>query len=275
MKTMRHLGSLSKCALVITAMHSTQASATLFDCTTVAGMCVGEGDTVIFQFSHTGDSMGDDYMGLFGQIQYSGDTVFVTPTDFRAESIDGTTLLDKDGDGIISGTTDIAYEAGTIQILAKEGYVLDHINIGETGDYKMSTGGTSVDVDAYLRVFDWFDAAPVFGTEETMYLDTTDFTTAAQGTVNPVSWDASGSFDLTTAMWDDRDHVGLTLQNTLTAVSSAEGEFAWIQKKAVGSEIIVSTSEFPPAIVPIPAAAWLFGSGLLGLIGIARRKKAA
>ena len=25
---------------------------------------------------------------------------------------------------------------------------------------------------------------------------------------------------------------------------------------------------------PIPAAAWLFGSGLLGLIGVARRKKA-
>ena len=28
------------------------------------------------------------------------------------------------------------------------------------------------------------------------------------------------------------------------------------------------------AIVPIPAAVWLFGSGLIGLIGIARRKKA-
>ena len=27
--------------------------------------------------------------------------------------------------------------------------------------------------------------------------------------------------------------------------------------------------------VPVPAAFWLFGSGLLGLIGIARRKKAA
>ena len=26
--------------------------------------------------------------------------------------------------------------------------------------------------------------------------------------------------------------------------------------------------------IPIPAAAWLFGSGLLGMIGIARRKKA-
>lgn len=29
---------------------------------------------------------------------------------------------------------------------------------------------------------------------------------------------------------------------------------------------------FAPAAVPVPAAVWLFGSGLLGLIGIARRK---
>ena len=30
----------------------------------------------------------------------------------------------------------------------------------------------------------------------------------------------------------------------------------------------------PPSSVPVPAAIWLFGSGLLGLIGLARRKKA-
>ncbi len=29
-----------------------------------------------------------------------------------------------------------------------------------------------------------------------------------------------------------------------------------------------------PAAVPVPAAVWLFGSGLLGLVGVARRKKA-
>jgi len=28
-----------------------------------------------------------------------------------------------------------------------------------------------------------------------------------------------------------------------------------------------------PAVVPEPAAVWLFGSGLLGLVGVARRKK--
>ena len=31
----------------------------------------------------------------------------------------------------------------------------------------------------------------------------------------------------------------------------------------------------PSGVVPVPAAAWLFGSGLLGLAGMARRKKAA
>ena len=30
----------------------------------------------------------------------------------------------------------------------------------------------------------------------------------------------------------------------------------------------------PPSAVPVPAATWLFGSGLIGLIGLARRKKA-
>jgi hypothetical protein len=34
------------------------------------------------------------------------------------------------------------------------------------------------------------------------------------------------------------------------------------------------TGIVPVAAVPVPAAVWLFGSGLLGLVGIARRKKA-
>ena len=41
-----------------------------------------------------------------------------------------------------------------------------------------------------------------------------------------------------------------------------------------GDYVRVLTDFSPGAVVPVPAAIWLFGSGLLGLIGIARRKKA-
>ena len=37
----------------------------------------------------------------------------------------------------------------------------------------------------------------------------------------------------------------------------------------------VQSGDVSAARVPVPAAAWLFGSGLIGLIGIAKRKKAA
>jgi hypothetical protein len=33
-----------------------------------------------------------------------------------------------------------------------------------------------------------------------------------------------------------------------------------------------STTNIPPNLVPVPAAAWLLGSGLIGLAGVARRK---
>jgi hypothetical protein len=43
------------------------------------------------------------------------------------------------------------------------------------------------------------------------------------------------------------------------------------------SEFVIrlGVTELDFTVVPIPAAAWLFGSGLLGMIGVARRKKAA
>ncbi len=38
-------------------------------------------------------------------------------------------------------------------------------------------------------------------------------------------------------------------------------------------EIGVTDNGGPPQLIPVPAAVWLFGSGLLGLVGVARRKK--
>jgi hypothetical protein len=36
----------------------------------------------------------------------------------------------------------------------------------------------------------------------------------------------------------------------------------------------LTVTGYTPAVIPVPAAVWLFGSGLLGLVGVARRKKA-
>jgi hypothetical protein len=40
-------------------------------------------------------------------------------------------------------------------------------------------------------------------------------------------------------------------------------------------KVRLSALSFSNSLVPLPAAVWLFGSGLLGLVGIARRKKTA
>ena len=39
--------------------------------------------------------------------------------------------------------------------------------------------------------------------------------------------------------------------------------------------VMISADLPPVSAVPVPAAAWLFGSGLLGLVGVARRKASA
>ena len=55
---------------------------------------------------------------------------------------------------------------------------------------------------------------------------------------------------------------------------------AWVFNMKFGSQTISSKTTFSQSawavqsgdIVPIPATVWLFGSGLIGLIGLARRK---
>lgn len=49
--------------------------------------------------------------------------------------------------------------------------------------------------------------------------------------------------------------------------------YGWFPVLKVGGGIEVDATSLALSEVPIPAAAWLFGSALLGLMGVARRKK--
>ena len=54
---------------------------------------------------------------------------------------------------------------------------------------------------------------------------------------------------------------------------SAGGDFSAVDPFAYGLLSGGGYAAMVSTVVPIPAATWLFGSGLIGLIGIARRKK--
>jgi hypothetical protein len=78
-------------------------------------------------------------------------------------------------------------------------------------------------------------------------------------------WTISSMIDLgDTAGWEQDTAVMLQLENDLTADSNSPGDSALIQKKfgAFGVEV---------TIIPVPAAAWLFGSAL-ALLGWIRRR---
>jgi hypothetical protein len=70
-----------------------------------------------------------------------------------------------------------------------------------------------------------------------------------------------------------------------TTVSAVESRYVtspttgWINNaitnKSHADQNTEATAVFTPTVVPIPASVWLFGSGLFGIIAIARRKKMA
>jgi hypothetical protein len=61
--------------------------------------------------------------------------------------------------------------------------------------------------------------------------------------------------------------------NSYTGGPASIGSGGIVEWGHIVAPDFVMTASIPAAVVPLPAAAWLFGSGLLGLIGVARRKK--
>lgn len=107
----------------------------------------------------------------------------------------------------------------------------------------------------------------------------------ADGSTGGNVWGAStgGNGGSTDLYGQEFDQAGIALGTTNTLYgltgNSSPGQ---VQSYILGTDITVGTDgtlkvgqSTPPPPVPLPAAVWLFGSGLLGLFGVGRRRAAA
>lgn len=127
------------------------------------------------------------------------------------------------------------------------------IGAGEIGtifnfsfDAKQGNIGGSTTATAFIKTL---DPNAGFATTNLVELDTTSLGTA---------W---GTYSLSLALTDPA-LAGQILQFGFSTVASAFEPAGNFYDNISGTNVI-----------PIPAAAWLFGSGLLGLVGVARRRK--
>lgn len=131
-------------------------------------------------------------------------------------------------------------------------------------------GGTDIFYDASVLSFQSFD----FGTT-TLALDS-GFSRSPDVLTNKLEGLAFGNFNglsgpgtIGTLTFRAIALGDITLTMAVTSEANKGGEF--ISATTFGPQL-VSFGTAGVSIVPIPAAVWLFGSGLIGLIGVARRK---
>jgi hypothetical protein len=206
------------------------------------------GPTICYEYDQ--DQVAVD---IFGLPTLVGDALRFLPPSFRAQSDDGGLL----NNGFTDTATGNFIFSDVYTVSGKDIY---SITVYEAGDYEI-TNGDWVSADLYLLinnnndVFDStsstvsFDAAGDSGGLQRWQLSNTIKPLEDPGDILPFPWSSSSS-------------MTLNIQDTLQAYTDANGESAWIQKKVT---LVVSE-------VPVPAAVWMFGSGL-GLLGFLRRRK--
>lgn len=202
----------------------------------VSGIFAGAAQAVSVSGTTVDYTFDDTLLGLFGNWSIAGDKLSFDPTNFAASSVSGFALP-------VHATTPL------ITVKAKTGFSLQDANLHEQGDYLKITGNTLVTVTGQFILNG--SNPPGFSAGD---LSTVSLTT------NPWEVNASGSLS--------GDTGTIKLQNILiAAVLTTDPGLAFIEKKLV--DIWVTTA---PTSVPLPPAAWMLGSALVGLVTVGRRK---
>lgn len=210
----------------------------------VAASVTLTGDNVDFTFD-------DTLLGLFGQPDVAGDTLFFTPGDFVAKS-NGT------GYALTNDTVNI-------KVTAHTGWSFGSVDLIEKGDYLLLGSGSAAYVTGQIRVFD--TAMPLQDLTESIMpttpLNATGFTT--------INWLAGASVDV--SAWDTAKTLNVTVENLLLTTSPPTS-LAFLEKKFVGLSFMTTES----SVTAVPEAEtysmMLAGLGLVGVMAARRRQRA-
>ncbi len=190
-----------------------------------------------------------DDSSLFGDGFVVGNSLMFQPADFKAVS--------ENGAGVVSASQTLIIGVAVTTV----GYHIGSLELIEVGDYTLNGTGATVTASGRLGVMSTTTTCGIFACYDSSIFNAGPF--AETGVLS--EWSDGTSINLAdTAGWISDTSLSISLQNNLSATTLNTGEYAFIQKKLVGVGI-------PASAVPVPAAVWLFASGLFGLAAMVRR----
>jgi hypothetical protein len=216
------------------------------------------GNAAIFSGS-TVDYYFDDSLlnGLFGEFEVNGDVLSFHPISFEA-------LANNLPIVTATATTPL------INVTAKSGYALTGLNLKEQGDYYRVEAAPASSFVGVSGLFIVNDNATQFSANQPL---TNAFSFADLANGVPFAAKAWG-VDVAVAL-NAVDSATVQVQNLLIAGVAGLGNSAFIAKNLLSIAAYSTQLAAPPAAVPVPGAVWLFGSVLLGWVGLGRRKTMA
>jgi hypothetical protein len=215
-----------------------------------AGYAFGGTNNVAFTWTGTLFNASGDYTGPGG----ASNATISSPTLFFGAGWVAHTVQ-------IFGPGTYSFDSSTGGGNGESGLVTMTVGSGQLGAHMLFNWGGNDNID----VVNVYNIGTTFASCGSSVTDAYASNCMWTGAANPTPANTTSTVWMLASTDDNAD-------GTLGVPMAAGGPFGGFN---ANFNLKGTLTELPPAVIPVPAAVWLFGSGLLGLVGIARRKKKA